>query len=86
MTCSRCIHKNVCKIIGRISIIEYDNHNCANFFELVRCKDCKHLVEIDNTSNLYVCGLIDFGMDGEPNFLNPKNDFCSRGERKEIEE
>ena len=54
--------------------------------EIICCKDCKYLKEIDNTSNLYVCDRIDIGMDGEPSFLNPKNDFCSRGERKEIEE
>jgi len=51
--------------------------------EVVRCKDCKHLVEIDDTSNLYVCDRIDIGMDGEPSFLSPENDFCSYGERKE---
>ena len=53
--------------------------------EIVRCKDCKHLVEIDDTSNLYVCARIDIGMDGEPSFLCPEADFCSRGERKETE-
>lgn len=49
--------------------------------EVVRCKDCKHLVEID-PDNLYVCDRIDIGMDGEPSFLNPENDFCSYGERR----
>ena len=52
--------------------------------EIVRCKDCKYLFEID-PDNLYVCDRIDIGMDGEPSFLNPENDFCSRGERKETE-
>lgn len=51
--------------------------------EVVRCKDCKHLVEIDDIGNLYVCDRIDIGMDGEPSFLSPENDFCSYGERRE---
>ena len=51
--------------------------------EVVRCKDCKYLVEIDDTNNLYVCDRIDIGMDGEPSFLSPENDFCSRGKRRE---
>ena len=54
----------------------------ADFVQVVRCKDCKHLVEIDK-DNLYVCARIDFGMDGEPSFLSPENDFCSRGEQGE---
>lgn len=53
--------------------------------EIVRCKDCKHLVEIDDIGNLYVCARIDIGMDGEPNFLIPETDFCSRAEREETE-
>lgn len=52
--------------------------------EVVRCKDCKYLKEID-PDNLYVCERIDIGMDGEPNFLKPETDFCSCGERKETE-
>ena len=51
--------------------------------EIVRCKDCKHLIEIDDTSNLYVCDRIDIGMDGEPSFLSPDNDYCSYAERRE---
>ena len=51
---------------------------------LVRCKDCKHLFEI-NPNTLYVCDRIDYGMDGDPSYLSPENDFCSRGERKETE-
>jgi len=54
------------------------------FIDIVRCKDCKHLKEID-PDNLYVCARIDIGMDGEPSFLSPENDFCSYGERKENE-
>jgi len=55
----------------------------VEFVQVVRCKDCKHLVEIDDTSNLYVCDRIDIGMDGEPDFLSPEIDFCSKGKRKE---
>ena len=56
----------------------------ADVVEVVRCKDCKHLFEID-PDNLYVCDRIDYGMDGDPSYLSPENDFCSRGERKETE-
>lgn len=52
--------------------------------EIVRCKDCKHLLEID-PDNLYVCARIDIGMDGVLSALSPENDFCSRAERKETE-
>ena len=55
----------------------------ADVVEVARCKDCIHLKEID-PNNLYVCERIDIGMDGEPSFLKPEDDFCSRGERKEI--
>lgn len=52
--------------------------------DIVRCENCKHLIEIDK-DNLYVCDRIDIGMDGEPSFLKPETDFCSYGERKETE-
>ena len=77
-----------------IKAMNYDRNQFAVGFksgyakrdsEIVRCKDCKHLVEID-PDNLYVCDRIDIGMDGEPSFLNPENDFCSCGERRETNE
>ena len=57
----------------------------SDFVKVVRCKDCKHLIEIDK-DNLYVCDRIDIGMDGEPSFLNLETDFCSYGERKNNDE
>lgn len=66
----------------QICLDEINKISSADVVEVVRCKDCKYLVEID-PDNLYVCDRIDIGMDGEPDFLSPENDFCSRGERRE---
>lgn len=64
-------------------IMKQNDKDYGNWVCVVRCKDCKHLFEID-PDNLYVCDRIDYGMDGDPSYLSPENDFCSRGERKEI--
>lgn len=83
MTCSRCIHKNVCKIIDRISIIEYDNNNCADFFELVRCKDCKHSIKKDYdgvVSYEYLCILKSTVTHLEE---HEANYFCADGDRRD---
>lgn len=82
MTCSRCIHKNICKIINRISLIEYDNHNCANFFELVRCKDCKYSEKPFNSNRRDYCEKRSTVEHTE--YVNP-TDYCSKGKRREIE-
>lgn len=75
MTCSRCIHKNVCKI-------EYNVHNCADFFELIRCEDCKHAEPRKDMENAYNCY-----RDPSPRCWtsHPCDYFCSEGKRREVE-
>ena len=75
MTCKDCIHYDVCPlglaIQGKTgTCLKFKNK--ADFVEVVRCKDCKHLMFSD--------------MYGECNkrfeIVRP-DDFCSYGERKE---
>ena len=74
------------KLRGVPAIVELlEKQPTVDAVEVVRCKDCKHLIEID-PDNLYVCARIDIGMDGEPSFLSPENDYCSRGERREAKD
>ncbi|MBO4734237.1 MAG: hypothetical protein J5662_07160 [Clostridia bacterium] len=68
----------------QICLDEINKIPSTDVVEVVRCKDCKHLFEI-NKDTLYVCDRIDTGMDGEPNYLKPEIDFCSRGKRREGE-
>ena len=69
MTCDRCIHKKICKI-------EYDIHNCADFFELVRCKDCKYCESAPKWKDF------EFGCMLRREYTT-ETDFCSQAERKE---
>ena len=68
MICDRCIHKNVCKI-------DYDIHNCADFFELVMCKDCKHSELVPKWKDFELGCMLrrEYTM---------ATDFCSQAERK----
>lgn len=64
-------------IIHYERIGESDMFNCHEVGELVRCKDCKHFNALDK-SRAWDCpvGLLDCMAD----------DFCSRGQRKEVME
>lgn len=68
MICDRCIHKKVCKT-------EYDIHNCADFFELVRCKDCKY-GEYREDYDDYECEASGCGL------VNNADFYCADGEGK----
>ena len=72
MICDRCIHKKICKI-------EYDIHNCADFFELVRCKDCKYCESAPKWKDF------EFGCMLRREYTT-ETDFCSQAERKETNE
>lgn len=88
MTCKDCIYFKRCVVLG----VELDMHhnkdavqNCrhfknkADFVEVVRCKDCKHLrIDKDFQSGRY-CAIRNVNGGG----FCKDNDFCSYGERKE---
>ena len=71
MICDRCIHKKVCKI-------EYDIHNCADFFELVMCEKCKYSESVPKWKDF------EFGCMLHREYRTA-TDFCSQAERKETE-
>ena len=77
MICDRCIHKKICKI-------EYDIHNCADFFELVRCKDCKYCDRHHLVDGLFCYRLYEKYNKEYPQMIIEvdADDFCSKGERK----
>jgi hypothetical protein len=73
MKCNDCIYEKMCES-------RYEREHClsfkdkANFVEVVRCKDCKHLNPMG--SGGYRKCLRD-------NLWKDTDDFCSRGERSE---
>ena len=70
--CKNCVHYEICCNEGR------DDEAlifCADFFEVVRCKDCKHAIE--HNEKVYECDC--FCAMTTPNF------YCADGERKETE-
>ena len=72
MTCTDCIHRNVCKAYDPEEPECFCNHfkNKADFVEVVRCKDC------DIPHNEWT---------GCPNLnglIPPPNYFCASGHRK----
>lgn len=69
MICDRCIHKKVCKI-------DYDIHNCADFFELVRCEECKHCETAPKWKDFELGCMLH-------REYTTATDYCSQGERKE---
>ena len=80
MICDKCVHNTVCGI-GVI----YNINDCDNFFELIRCEDCKHSIKKDYNgvvSHEYLCirkSTITHLEEHEGNY------FCADGERKEDE-
>ena len=68
-------------IIHYDRIGESDMFNCHGVGELVRCKDCKWYTQFRNIKG----ELFPEGECEGWGFTKP-DDFCSRGERKEVEE
>jgi hypothetical protein len=75
MTCDDCIRYPACVF----HLTGHENEKCPNFLnkanlvEVVRCKDCKHLMFSDCYGE---CSRAYLGI------VSP-NDYCSHGERKE---
>ena len=72
MMCKNCVHYEICCNEGR------DDEAltfCADFFEVVRCKDCKYFY-----NSVSICNL-----PSGISYATP-NSFCSYGERKETDE
>lgn len=68
------------KIEGHLNIIEQEarslRERLKNMVEVVRCKDCKHLVRSEG-----VCKVLSNNY--EPPVYVDDDDFCSRGERRD---
>lgn len=75
MTCDDCIRYPACIF----HLIGHENEKCPNFLnkanlvEVVRCKDCKHLMFSDCYGE---CSRAYLGI------VSP-NDYCSNGERRD---
>lgn len=68
-TCGECGHYKLCK---RVSYAAEDEEACKYFVKPLKCESCKHY-------NNGFCESID-GLTGAVK----KEDYCSRGERKEV--
>lgn len=80
-TCNDCIHSEVCvrqKIYGEYSITECKGHflGKADVQEVVRCKDCKHLIP-DKMLCTHIRNRI-----FNTGFTTFSNHFCSYGEKR----
>ena len=74
MKCKNCIHHKICCNESRDDeAMTY----CADFFELVRCKDCKHYGRNwCHNEEMPICG-------DDATLFEPDEDFwCKYGERK----
>jgi hypothetical protein len=82
MTCTECIHYEVCKRIHFPSMFGLTGDGCDHFkrsaavVEVVRCKDCKWC------EDMFMSGMYC----NHPDNRNPlgcrPNDYCNDGERK----
>ena len=75
MTCYECMHINVCKAYEPedADCICNQFKNKADFVEVVRCVDCKHLCRVHSCV---------YRVDGIGYKNVSPDDFCSYGERK----
>lgn len=64
--------------------VNLQNHAYWLKSELVRCKDCKHLMTYNDGT--YDCKYLADRMFAEGELLNKPDDFCCWGERKEVGE
>lgn len=92
MTCKDCIHYDKCmdnlyrqfpnykgREIITDSVCDFFK-NKADFVEVVRCKDCKHLT-VDNSPTLYAyCDRADLRF--EPFGIDTRKHYCGFGEPK----
>ena len=78
MICKNCVHYEICCNEGR------DDEAlifCADFFEVVRCKDCKHRSKLTSEDSY---GVEDWVCNHDCGCAQCNdNDFCRYGERKE---
>ena len=77
MICDDCFHNTVCRLDGN-EMLEWCSARVpsADVVEVVRCKDCIHFNDYNDSCEQCWGGL-----------ENPDEDeFCSRGERKETNE
>lgn len=78
--CERCVHKNVCEIR---SVQDEDDERalveCSNFFEVVRCKDCKHFLNDTDYCKKHNKGYCEWD-----DTIKSRKHFCSYGERKGV--
>ena len=77
--CKRCIHRKVC---GIRDCYDKDDERaltaCADFFEIVRCKDCKNYLDDTAYCQKYKKGYCRFDLG-----IKTKKHFCADGERKD---
>ena len=77
MTCKDCIHYEPCYEYGNIldplgGGVKCDSFkNKADFVEVVRCKDCKFLIQEESTCAICTHDIV------------YPDDFCSYGERRD---
>ena len=88
-TCGDCVHAKVCKEVNGSWFSPKNIAFCrlfknkADFVEVVRCKDCKHLEY--GYQCYYPLGMM-LNNDGDAYVLvDPDEDFCSCGERRDGE-
>ena len=83
MTCKDCVHRNVCKAYEPEEPECFCNHfiSKADFVEVVRCKDCKHLAVLNLPTVYAWCKKIHYSF--IPFGTDTRTHFCSYGERKE---
>lgn len=77
--CERCIHRNVC--YARDCHDKDDERaltKCADFFEVVRCKECKHYFNDTDYCQKHNKGYCQFDC-----VIRTNKHFCGYGERKD---
>lgn len=76
--CDRCVHWNVC---GNETCYDDDAKNaltrCADFFDVVRCKDCIFFKDDTEYCQKRKAGYCEYD-----DAIKDKNHFCGYGERK----
>lgn len=77
MICDRCIHHEICCNEG---VDDEAKIYCADFFELVRCKDCKKYKPYDYP---YHCGECENCSYDVPAKIVKEDGYCDEGERKD---
>ena len=85
--CGDCIHADICKQVNGGWFSPENIAYCKGFkdrtkyVEVVRCKDCKHWIHIEN--GMGDCTNRRFHIDNHADPTMYSTDFCSCGERRE---